>query len=225
MSRPSIARFLSLGLVAAAILGAVALSASPAQAQVPPFKAFGAGLKAGDMVSAMKGSTEVGKATANASGNWDMDIQSGGGASVANGDKITFSVNGKVANESATFGVGLFTPPPGLTFTFPATAAGPTGPTGPTAPVLPPAASSTVRGTLASAPAFDATGRALAVFNGGTPTQLSTEGTRVGAKGVWVQDADGMYRLLVIGGPAFLNDEFNGKFPNGLGVASVLLVK
>ncbi len=224
MSRPSIARFLSLGLVAAAIFGALALNASPAQAQLPPFKAFGAGLKSGDVVSAMKGSTEVGKATANASGNWDMDIQSAGVAAVANGDKITFSVNGRVANETATFNVGQFTPPPGLVFTFPA-AAGPTGPTGPTVPVLPPAVNSTARGTLANAPAFDGTGRALAVFNGGTPAQLSTEGTRVGAKGVWVQDADGMYRLLVIGGPAFLNDDFNGKFPNGLGVASVLLVK
>jgi hypothetical protein len=224
MSRLSITRFVSLGLVAAAILGAVALTSKPAQAQVPPFKAWGPGLTSGQVVKAFKGATQVGTATANAAGNWEIDIPSGGSANVANGDKINFTLDGRDAAETVTFNVGQFVAPPGLKLTVPA-AAGPTGATGPTAPSLPPTASSTAKGTLASAPAFDGTGRALAVFNGGTPTQLSTEGTKVGAKGVWVQDADGMYRLLVIGGPAFLNDDFNAKFPNGLGVASVLLVK
>lgn len=223
MPRPTF-RTLILGLAAVAVLGVAALTTKPAAAQVPPFKAWGPGLTSGQQVTAFKGATQVGQVTVNAAGNWEIDIQSGGAANVANGDKITFTVDGKNAAESVTFNVGQFVPPPGLKLTVPA-ASGPTGATGPTAPVLPPTASSTARGALASAPAFDASGRALAVFNGGTSTQLASEGTRVGAKGVWVQDADGLYRLLVIGGPAFLNDEFNGKFPNGLGIASVLLVK
>ena len=41
-----------------------------------------AGLKQGDVVKAFKGTAQVGQSTANASGNWDMDIASGGSANV-----------------------------------------------------------------------------------------------------------------------------------------------
>lgn len=216
-------RLITAALAAFAVLGALAVAPRAAEAQLPPFKAFGTGLTAGQIVAAQKGSAEVGKATVSTSGNWELNIESGGPANVQNGDKITFTVDGKAANETATFNIGQFTPPPGLKLTV--ASAGPAGSTGPTAPALPPAASATAKGVLASNPAFDSTGRALAVFNGGTIPQLEGEAKRVEASGVWVQDADGNYRLLIVGGPAFLNDEFKGKFPNGVGVASVLLVK
>ena len=67
--------------------------------------------------------------------------------------------------------------------------------------------------------------KTLVVFGGGTIDQLSSEATNAKATGVWVQDASGNFQLFVIGGPAFLNDQFRGKFTSGLGVASVLLVK
>ncbi len=75
----------------------------------------------------------------------------------------------------------------------------------------PPAAA----GGFASAPIFGSSGLSLAVFRGGTIAQLEAAATAVAATGVWVQDAAGRYRLLVINGPAFLRDEFAVNFPLG----------
>ena len=46
--------------------------------------------------------------------------------------------------------------------------------------------------------------------------QLAAEGTTVKAGGIWVQDAGGVFRLLVVNGPAFLRDQFRAAFPSGL---------
>ena len=71
-------------------------------------------------------SASVGTATVDASGNWSIDIQAGGTANVANGDKVTFTLDGKAANESVTFQAGQFPAPPGIKLTAaPAGAAAP----------------------------------------------------------------------------------------------------
>ena len=102
-------KFAMVGAAAVAalmLMSTVALSTASAQAALP-YKAFGVGLTGTTTVEAWKGTTSVGKATV-ASGNWAIDINTGGAANVANGDKITFTLDGKAANESVTFQGGQF---------------------------------------------------------------------------------------------------------------------
>ncbi|MGE3857490.1 MAG: hypothetical protein AB7G21_11110 [Dehalococcoidia bacterium] len=216
-------RALILGLAAFAVLGVVALAPRTAEAQLPPFKAFGSGLASGKVVTAWKGSTQVGQSTVNASGNWDINIDAGGSANVQNGDKITFKIDGAMANESATFNVGQFTPPPGLKLTLAVTATptptpGPAGATGPTV-------SSTGPGTFAKAPVFSESGIASVVYNGGSAEALAKVGTDAGARSIWAQTPDGMIVGFIPGAPDFVNAAFLAAFPNGLGLSSVYLVK
>ncbi len=77
-------------------------------------------------------------------------------------------------------------------------------------------------GGFGGAATFSSTGLALAVFNGGTVTQLESAAVAQGATGVWVQGLGGVYRLLVVGGPAFLRDTFAAAFPNGLSVSTAV---
>ena len=212
-------RAVVLGLAALAMLAAATLSTSTVEAQTTlPFKAWGSGRAAGDVIKAFKGSTEVGATTVGAAGQWEINIFLGGGANVANGDTITFTVNGTAAKETVAFVSGQFAPVPGLVFTL-ASAATPT----PTATATP--AANTGAGTIAGTVTFDTTGKALAVFNGGTVTQLVTASTQAKATGVWVQGPSGQFFGYVIGAPDFVNASFNAAFPSGFGIASVLLVK
>ena len=78
------------------------------------------------MVEAFKGTASVGKATVNATGDWSLDIQPAGTAAVANGDAITFKLDGASVTQTVTFQGGQFPAPPGLALTVgaaPATAA------------------------------------------------------------------------------------------------------
>ncbi|MFA7248590.1 MAG: hypothetical protein WC273_03070 [Dehalococcoidia bacterium] len=92
-----------------------------------------------------------------------------------------------------------------------------------TAP-LPPAPGAA--GTFAATPTFGTIGLALAVYNGGTVAQLEAAARAAEATGVWAQDANGGYQLLVIGGPAFVNDAFRTRFAGGFSrAAAVTLVR
>jgi hypothetical protein len=126
-----IRKFMSLGLASFAallLMSSVGVATVSAQAALP-YKAYGSGLPAGSVVEAFKGTASVGKGAADAAGNWSIDIQPGGTANVANGDKITFQVGGKAANESVTFQSGQFPAAPGLALTAaPAGAAAPATP-------------------------------------------------------------------------------------------------
>lgn len=95
---------------------------------------------------------------------------------------------------------------------FTATGSAPTPP--PVAPpVTPPVSGGS--GTFATAPIFSTNGQALVIFSGGSVDQLEAFATSSSAKGVWVQDSTGAYQLLVVGGPAFLKDQFKAKFATG----------
>ena len=119
-------KFAMVGVAAVAalmLMSTVALSTASAQAALP-YKAYGSGLKAAQVVEAHKGTASVGKATVNASGNWSIDIQPGGTANVANGDAITFKLDGANVTQTVTFQGGQVPAPPGLALTLaPATAA------------------------------------------------------------------------------------------------------
>lgn len=125
-----IRKFAMVGAAAVAALMLMSFVASTASAQAAlPFKAFGSGLKAGQVVTAWKGTTQVGTATVDAGGNWQIDIQP---TAAANGDVISFKIDGATAVQTVTFQSGQFTPPPGLALTV---AAGGTAPaTGTPAP-------------------------------------------------------------------------------------------
>jgi hypothetical protein len=49
----------------------------------------------------------------------------------------------------------------------------------------------------------------------GTPVK-TTSACRLGATGVWAQDASGAYQLFVVKGPVFVNAPFRAAFPAGL---------
>lgn len=210
-----------LGVVAVAILATTALNTSTVEAQTIPFKAWGSGRASGDVIKAFKGTAEVGTVTVGSTGQWEINIFLGGSANVANSDMINFTVNGAAAKETVSFASGQFAPVPGLVFTL-TSPAGPSGPTGPTAP---PAAANTGSGTIAGTVTFDSTGKALAVYNGGTVSQLVTASTQAKATGIWVQGPTGQFFGYVLGAPDFVNASFNAAFPNGFGVVSILLVK
>ena len=118
-----IRKFAMVGTAALAALVLMSAVVSTASAQAAlPFKAFGSGLKAGAVVEAFKGTTSVGKATVDAGGNWQIDIQP---TSAANGDVISFKLDGATAVQTVTFQSGQFTPPPGLALTAAAGGAAP----------------------------------------------------------------------------------------------------
>ncbi|MGE3856011.1 MAG: IPT/TIG domain-containing protein [Dehalococcoidia bacterium] len=117
--------------------------------------------------------------------------------------------------------VGLKTPVTTIqTFTVTGVTTPPVTPPVTTPPVTPPVTTppaSGGAGGFAAPPRFSASGQALVIFGGGTPDQLETAASAAGATGVWVQDATGAYQLLVVGGPAFLKDQFRAQFPGGIG--------
>ena len=112
-------KFAMVGVAAVAalmLMSTVALSTASAQAALP-YKAYGSGLKAAAVVEAFKGTASVGKATVDATGNWSLDIQPAGTAAVANGDAITFKLDGASVTQTVTFQGGQFPAPPGLALT------------------------------------------------------------------------------------------------------------
>ncbi|MEI6136093.1 MAG: hypothetical protein WCQ48_01585, partial [Chloroflexota bacterium] len=115
-------------------------------------------------------------------------------SSAANGDTITFTIDGHAANETITFQAGGFAIPPGIALTL---------------------SSSSGTGTFVTAPIFGTGNAAQAVFTGGTVDQLEAATTAAGAAGAWVQDSAGTFRLLIVGSPAFLKTAFNAAFPSG----------
>lgn len=80
-------------------------------------------------------------------------------------------------------------------------------------------------GSFSGTPAFSPTGLATVVFGGGTVDQLEAAARAGGAAGVWSQDSGGAYVLLAVGAPSFVNDGFRTKFPAGLGLVAVTLVR
>lgn len=75
---------------------------------------------------------------------------------------------------------------------------------------------------FATPPNFGAGGQAAVVFLGGSVDDLEAAARASGANGAWAQDAEGRFQLLVVGGPAFLRDDFAARFPAGFATATAL---
>ena len=97
-------------------------------------------------------------------------------------------------------------------------------PTPTSTPVPTPTPTPTPTGTFAGTPVFSATGQALAVFHGGTVDQLESASMAIGATGIWAQESNGTYQLLIVRGPVFANAPFRSAFPTGfLGATGLTL--
>ncbi len=104
------------------------------------------------------------------------------------------------------------------------TVTAPTPPPAATPPAPAPVPTSTAK--FIATPRFDDSGRALAVFTGGSVDDLAGLAGQAQATGVWVQDAGAVFRLYVVGGPTFLTQEFRAMFGAGFAQpTAVLLVR
>ncbi|MFA7249058.1 MAG: matrixin family metalloprotease [Dehalococcoidia bacterium] len=83
----------------------------------------------------------------------------------------------------------------------------------PTLPAPGSTPSPTSTAAFATAVRFSPSGQALAVFGGGSLSQLEAAARSASAAGVWVQDPGGAFRLLVVDGPPFLRAQFAAAFP------------
>ncbi len=96
-----------MGIKLAAVFAAIALAvggfAANANAQTPPAALYGAGLEAGDTVTASIGDAECGSTEADASGGWAIAVPEGGACGAKDGETVTFAINGKAAAESVTW--------------------------------------------------------------------------------------------------------------------------
>lgn len=92
----------------------------------------------------------------------------------------------------------------------------------PTATATATPAPTAVKAQFLGTPVFGSAGQALAVFSGGTVADLEAAAKTAGATGIWAQDSSGSFKLLVIGGPGFINDAFRSAFPTGFAAAAPL---
>lgn len=99
---------LALSAVLAVTVALFGATLTTANAQNPPFTAYGTGATAGDTIGILAGSTECATATVNADGNWGpvQLEETTGDCSFAAGDTISFSVNGTVAEQTETWAAG-----------------------------------------------------------------------------------------------------------------------
>ncbi|MCH8992258.1 MAG: hypothetical protein IIA44_10980 [Acidobacteria bacterium] len=89
-----LAMLLSLGLTAG--------STAYAQ-QSPPYLAYGTGVSAGDTVAAPIDGVDCVSATADADGQWQLEISEGGDCGAASGDTVNFTLNGDLADETVSW--------------------------------------------------------------------------------------------------------------------------
>lgn len=90
-------------VVAAVLLGAFTASAN---AQASPFSAYGRGLTPGDTVSASIGGQACGEMTADADGEWLLQIEETADCAPTEGAQISFTLNGEDTHVTATYAPG-----------------------------------------------------------------------------------------------------------------------
>ena len=91
----------------ALLLGPLALGTQSAHAQGPNVASYyGTGLSEGDTVAASIGDTECASTTANAAGEWVLQVGPDGDCSPEDDDTVSFSLNGDVAEQTASWSGG-----------------------------------------------------------------------------------------------------------------------
>ncbi|MEI7924667.1 MAG: LysM peptidoglycan-binding domain-containing protein [Chloroflexota bacterium] len=77
-------------------------------------------------------------------------------------------------------------------------------------------------GRIAAFNGYSTDGSGFGVFEGGYVDDLASAAAQNEADGVWAQDSLGLYRLLVVNGPAFLSKDFREAFAGGVQVNSAV---
>ena len=91
----------------ALLLGPLALGTQSAHAQGPNVASYyGTGLSEGDTVGAWIGDTQCSETTANAAGEWVLQVGPDGDCSPEDDDTVNFSLNGDVAEQTASWSGG-----------------------------------------------------------------------------------------------------------------------
>ena len=191
------------GLVAALfalILAPAVFTAGPVAAQAGdlPAEFYGVGgLQEGDVVVASIGDEECGTSTVTG-GIWTISVQPGAcnGAAVS-GATVTFTVNGDLADQSATWEPGYAPADPASGITLTVTGAG---------------------GTLPADPSGASLSRSsgLAIFSGGSIDDLEAAATALcpGGASIWVNEPGGNGYLLFVANARFdiVNSAFRGAY-------------
>lgn len=199
------------GLVAALfalILAPAVFTAGPVAAQGSgdlPAEFYGVGgLREGDVVVASIGAEECGSSTV-AGGVWTISVQPGAcnGAAVS-GATVTFTVNGVLADQVATWEPGYAPADPVSGITLTVTGAGGTVPADPVAPPL--------TATLSRS-------SGLAIFSGGSIDELEAAAAALcpGGANIWVNEPSGNGYLLFVAKARFeiVNSAFRGAYSGG----------
>ena len=84
---------LPIAILAAALV--LLASGGRAHAQMPPYTAYGMGLRSGDVVTASTEGVECGRATVSAAGNWKISIPADAPCHPSDGATVRFAVNGR----------------------------------------------------------------------------------------------------------------------------------
>ena len=100
------ARIAAVAALLALLIGPMLFGASSALAQGAPANYYGGGLTEGDTVTASIGDVECGSATADAAGGWHIAIGADNDCNPVDGATVNFAVNGKAAEQSATYAAG-----------------------------------------------------------------------------------------------------------------------
>ena len=100
------ARIAAVAALLALLIGPMLFGASSALAQGAPANYYGGGLTEGDTVTASIGDVECGSATADAAGGWQIAIGADNDCNPVDGATVNFAVNGKAAEQSATYAAG-----------------------------------------------------------------------------------------------------------------------
>ena len=103
--RKGFARLVAVAALFAIVTSIGLLAGSTTHAQQPPYKAYGTGIAAGDVVAASVNGVDCGNTTATAAGEWVLDII-GGDCQASTGDAIDFTLNGEAVDEKASYSDG-----------------------------------------------------------------------------------------------------------------------
>ena len=103
----------------ALLLGPLAFGTQSAHAQGPNVAQYwGTGLSDGDTVGAWIDGTQCSETTANAAGEWALQVGPDGDCSPEDGDTVNFSLNGEVAEQTESWaGGGTPSDPAGISLT------------------------------------------------------------------------------------------------------------
>ncbi|RJQ09666.1 MAG: hypothetical protein C4558_05985 [Dehalococcoidia bacterium] len=198
-------RLAGVGAAVAAAIVLFGVIVQPVSAGAP-YTAYGVGQKPGAMIAASVGGASCGPAVVvSAQGNWLMSIAETAPCAPKEGDIISFTVDGQLADQTVIWTQGGAPADASRGIALTVTVKAPTATAG-----------------IFSGGMIAPSGTSLVAFTGSTE-QLNTAGAAVKAVSVSAT-LSGKLLTFVVGAPSFVNTEFNAAFPTGL-AGTLVIVK